>query len=862
MRLQPGSSLGPYEITGEIGAGGMGEVYRARDSRLGREVAIKVLPHDVTEDPARLARFEREARSASSLNHPNIVTVHDFATLNGDTWMVMELIRGESLRDLLARGPLPLKKMLALAAQMAGGLAAAHAAGLVHRDLKPENVMVTSDGTPKIVDFGLVTAETAIVTDGPTHVQVSHAGMVVGTASYMSPEQARGEGVDYRTDHFALGVILYEMAKGSNPFRHATQADTLAAILHEEPEPLHDPVPEGFIDIVGRCLAKKREDRYGSTADLAHDLRRLAESPARSVTAAQRSPNRLWWLAVVAIIVAGIGAWWTSRFREAVLADPIHAAVATPEMAAVLLEEVIVPIALSPDGHYLAVHGVDADGGNLISVHDLRNGTSRVLAENALGAAWSSDSKAIAFFADGKLKTAAIDGGPPRILCDALPEATPTWQGDTILYTQYSKRPGMYRVSSAGGTPQRLESVRGWWPQFLDDEKRFLFLNLILPTRPGQGISHELMLGSLDGSPSRKISAEIDSRVVFIEGYLLFARDGVLLAQPFDPDTARLTGQPKPIVEGLHYFRGTGNAAFAVSKTGLLAWRSAREPSRLTWLDRAGVEAGSIAVGVFNDDGRLSPDGKRYAVGIVDPKEGSSDVWDYDLARGGAERLTFQALDEKAPVWGADGRTIFFRSDGGGGPPDIAQLLLAEQRAVWTYKGPAVEEPQDASSDGKWLLFVDYTLTGADVNLLPLTPTGSPRSFVATPFNELSPRFSPDSRRVAYQSDVSGRPEVYIKMLGGSSEVVRVSKDGGTRPRWRRDGKELFFLGPAGRLMAVHIATDGMPSTPHALFQAAELVNFDVAPDGSRFLTQLEQRSVSPPIHLLLTWQARLHDTP
>jgi Tol biopolymer transport system component len=369
------------------------------------------------------------------------------------------------------------------------------------------------------------------------------------------------------------------------------------------------------------------------------------------------------------------------------------------------------------------------------------------------------------------------------------------------------------------------------------------------------------MLGSLDGSSPRKVSSEIDSRAVLIDGYLLFVRDGVLLAQRFDPDTAQFTGEAKPLVDGLHYFRSTGNAAFAVSTTGLLAWRSARESSRLAWFDRQGTEVQLLEAGVFDEDVRLSPDGKRYAVGVVDAKQGASDVWIYDLARRSKERKTSQQLDEKAPVWGADGRTMYYRSDGGGGAPDIAQLLLAEERTVWTYRGPRVEEPQDVSKDGRWLLFVASTSSDADILVLPLNPPGPPKTFVATAFRELSPRFSPDGRRVAYQSDLSGRPEAYIKMFDGSSEPVRVSTDGGTRPRWRRDGKELFFLGLDGRLMAVDIAADGTPSAPHALFPAVGALDFDVAPDGSRFLMQVPERS-EVPVHLLMNWRSRLRDAP
>ena len=862
MRLDPGSRLGPYEITGSIGAGGMGEVYRARDTRLGREVALKVLPPEVTRDPERLARFEREARSASALNHRNIVTVHDFDSLDGEMWLVMELVRGGSLRDVLARAPLPLKELFSIASGIADGLAAAHAAGLVHRDLKPENVGLTSDGTPKILDFGLVKHAPIHDAKAETEVQMSRSGMVIGTATYMSPEQARGEPVDFRTDHFAFGLILYELASGKHPFLRPTPIETLAAILNEEPEPLCDSLPEPFVEIVGRCLAKTPAERYGSTADLAHDLRRLRDSGTGSIPRQSRAPRPRRWalaggLALAAIaLVAGWIAW---RGRSAPSAGSIHAEVATPEIAEVYAGEVQLPVTISPDGRYLVVQGNNAEGAPILALHDLRTGAIRVLAENAVGAGWSTDSTAVAFFADGKLKTAAIDGSPPRTVCDALPEGTPAWQGETILFFQYSQAPGMYRVDSAGGEPQRVTDLTefSWWPEFFPDGNHFLYLMFKPPGDQRKVISHDLMLGSLDGSPSRKISGQLDSRAVFADGFLLYVRDGTLLAQPFDPDDARFTGDAKPLLDGLHYFRSTGNAAFSVSRNGIIAWRSAQHAARLVWLDRSGLELESVATAPFVGAGRLSPDGTHYAVGVTEPRHGAADVWTYDLSRQSAERLTFRLHDEKAPVWAPDGATLYYRSDGRAGPPDIARFRLADGTSDWAYAGPSVEEPHDASRDGKWLLFVDYTTPGGDIKVLPLNPPGPPRPFVATPFNESSPRFSPDGRRVAFQSDASGRPEIYVRAFDGSSQV-RISKDGGTRPRWAADGRELYFLGDAGRLMAVAIDPAGAPSTPRILFQAPGTLDFDVAPDGQRFLVQLDELAADPPVHLLINWRARL----
>ena len=867
MHLTTGSRLGPYEITGAIGAGGMGEVYRAKDSRLGREVAIKVLPAHVSQDPDRLVRFEREARAASALNHRNIVTIHDFNSENGQAWLVMELIRGSSLRELLAGGGVPLKRLLPIAAGVANGLAAAHAAGLVHRDLKPENIMIAEGDTPKILDFGLVKQVSRSDPDASTQVHVSRAGMVVGTAGYMSPEQARGDEVDFRTDQFSLGVILYEAAKGIHPFRRATAVDTLAAILNDDPKPLDPDLPESLVWIIERCLAKNPQDRYGSTADLAHDLARFERGSTTATTAARpaRTPMRPWLLlpiAVAAGLATGVLAPWKRTGTETAL--PVQAAIPTPDIADVLLDEVGQPLALSPDGRHLAIYGADGTGATGLWVRSLATGTTRKLAERAFSAGWSSDGNHIAYFADGKLMTIGVDGGPPRTVCAARPESTPSWHKDTILFAQYSSSPGIYAVNAAGGQPRLVvppakQPSLPWWPQFLPDGRRFLFLRFMPGTDPTGGtITHSLEIATLDG-PETQLIANIDSRAVYANGHLLFVRDGTLLAQPFDPDRGRLSGEPRPVVEGMHYFSNTGAAAFTVSEKGMLAWRVARRPVRLAWLDRRGVEQETIVTALMHPDGRLSPDGRRYAVGVVDPKLGTADVWIYDLQRQSGERLTYRPLDEHQPVWTPDGGALFYRSDGGGGPPDIFRWTLGEKNGIIFHRGRAVEEPQDVSADGRSLLFTQARqVEGADVHILPLVPNARPNEVIATPFKESSPRFSPDGRWIAYASDASGTPEVYVRPVTMPGTAVRVSQQGGKQPRWGKGGRELYFLASPGKLMSVPIGADGTPGTPEMLFAASSAVDFDAAADGSRFIVQLAEQSSEPVVHLLTNWPARL----
>ncbi|MFN2442178.1 MAG: protein kinase, partial [Thermoanaerobaculia bacterium] len=617
MRLTAGSKLGAYEITGPIGAGGMGEVYRARDERLGREVAIKVLPREVTADADRLARFEREARSASALNHPNIVTIHEFSSREGEVWMVMELVRGESLRERLERGAVPPRELFSVAAAIADGLSAAHEAGLVHRDLKPENIMLPEEGPPKILDFGLARSfSPSSMTEAPTEAQLSRTGAVLGTAAYMSPEQARGERVDFRSDQFSFGLILHEMASGHHPFRRATSFETLSAILNEEPPPVSEKLPEPAQWIIERCLAKKPGDRYGSTRDLARDLGRLRDrsgvfSPSRA-TVSGRNPAWMWWLVAASIValLAILGIALTRGKPEQLpgVSHQLQVDIAVPGLK-VFLDEIMLPVTLSPDGRHLAIYGTSSAGTSELWVRDLRNGLTKRIAENAFGMGWSGDSRSIAYFADGKLKTIAIEGGPARTICDAVTEGSPEWFGETILFSRFSGEPrerGIYRVDAGGGTPELLVTAgvepgrpsMPWWPRFLPDGRRFLYLRLV-PV-PGQAeIGHELMLGSLDGSPG-KVIASINSMATFVEGHLLYVRDGALLAQRFDPDEARLFGEATPLVDSLHYFRNTGLAAFSASGNGLLAWRSARRSSRLVWIDREGSELETVGTGLFD----------------------------------------------------------------------------------------------------------------------------------------------------------------------------------------------------------------------------------------------------------------------
>jgi Tol biopolymer transport system component len=863
VRLRSGAKVGPYEITGTVGAGGMGEVYRARDHRLGRDVAVKVLPSDVAQDRDRLARFEREARLSSALNHPNIVTIHDFERSDDHCYLVMELVRGESLRELLRRGPLPLRQLLDVASGVANGLAAAHAAGIVHRDLKPENVMVTAERSAKILDFGLVKPVADDSADAVTEEALTGTGAIVGTSAYMSPEQIRGQELGPASDQFSFGLVLFEMLTGRHPFRRDSALDTVNSILRDEPPPLDDTVPEQLAWIVERCLSKDPAQRYGSTADLAHDLEMLRRRGRPAAVSTARTEKRTvsltpWIVSGIALLLL-LGAAAALLKRPGTAAGftaPLHVHLATGEVTPEF-EETAVTVQISPDGHRLVTQGFRQTGGTELWLTDLRTGESRLFASNAYGPAWSENSQSIAFFAEGKLKTQRVDGGPAKVICDAVPEGMPAWHGEKILFFRFSGPPqvsGMYEVSSAGGTPKLLSHVRrqgalAWWPSFLPDGKRFLFTQF----RNTQGIiEHDLVLASIDGGTPKKLGA-IDSRALFVSGNILYVRDGTLVAHPFDLEREEWSGEPRPLVHDVNYFRSTGLASFSVSGNGLLAWRSARGTQRLAWLDRSGAEVSTIETAHFAGSGRISRDGKRYVVTVLDAKQGVGDVWIYDLARGSSTRLTTELLDQQAPLWAYDDSTIYYRTDGNRGPPDIFELSPG-QRPTPLHVGRSVEQPEDVSPVGKWLAFVSYLAASSDIFLLPLGEKDEPRPIETTQFHEISPRFSPDGKWLAFASNLSGRYEIYVRAVADGGSPMRVSQHGGTMPRWGRDGKELFFLGPEGQLYSA--PTGGGFGVPRMLFQVVGMTTFEPALDSQRFLAHIEKRSGEPEVQLLLNWTA------
>ncbi|HEY3125026.1 MAG TPA: protein kinase [Thermoanaerobaculia bacterium] len=880
LSLTTGSRLGPYEIVAPLGAGGMGEVYRAKDSRLGREVAIKVLPAEISLDSQRRQRFEQEARSASALNHPNIVTVYDIGSADGMIYIAMEVVEGRTLRDLIVEQPVSARKLLEIGAQVADGLAKAHAAGIVHRDLKPENVMVSKDGFVKILDFGLaklVEPGSADLSVMPTAVAPpTEPGTVMGTAGYMSPEQAGGQPLDFRSDQFSLGAILYEMVTGQRAFQRKTGAETLVAILREEPEPIgqvNPKTPAPVRWIIERCLAKDPEERYASTKDLARDLASARDH--LSEVGVEAAPvilaRRLGWLgpALIAglLLAAALAVFAAFHVRRQPPVRPMRFAVPIPPGATYAPGEVDRSFAISPDGTRLVIEAVSR-GHRRLYLRPLDSEKAAEL-ENTTGAEapfWSPDGRFIAFFADGKLKKIPAAGGPPEELCAASFDIVGSWnRAGTILFSQMFPSLGIYRVSDKGGEAVPVTSadpsrgnVSDIWPHFLPDGRRFLYVDWVL----GHG-ARELRLASLDSKESRVVT-RLDSMAEYASpGYLLYVRDATLFAQPFDASSARLHGEPLLVAESVHYFYGPAHASFSVSQTGVLAYQAAAPPSRLVWFDRAGKEIGALGQPAVLKGFRISAEGGRVAAAIQDRRTGTSDVWVLEPQRGISTRLHSDPVDEGSPVWSLDGSKVLYRSDRLD-VPDIYEIAVgvpgSERRLL---EQPGVQQPEDISSDGRLLVYCNnIAATVPDIWILPLVGDPKPLAWLQTRFAKTSPRFSPDGRWIAYESDESGDPEVYVALTKGGGEKKRLSPAGGSRPRWRRDGKELYYVAPDGFVMAVPMALGPHleAGAPVPLFRAeGQIETYDVAPDGSRFLVSTPAEKVrESPLRVILNWPAAL----
>jgi eukaryotic-like serine/threonine-protein kinase len=894
MTVAAGTRLGPYEVLAPIGAGGMGEVYRARDTRLDRTVAVKVLPSHLSENAEHKRRFEREAKAISALSHPHICSLHDVGHEDGIDYLVMEYVEGETLSDRLVKGPLPTEQVLRYGIEMADALDKARRQGIVHRDLKPGNVMLTRSGV-KLLDFGLAKMHEADETPGGASVSVlatrtsadrsplTEKGTILGTFQYMAPEQLEGKEADPRTDLFAFGAVLYEMATGRKAFTGQTQASLIGAILHTEPPAISSvqPLAPPALDrVVKTCLAKDPEDRWQTARDVMLQLRAIAEMGSETGTAAVAPPpvrrrprERLLLvtntLALIAVVALGIA---LSRANRREPPRVVVSSIELPENSSLAVDSGA-PL-LSPDGRRLAFVVSSPDGRRKVWVRALEGSAAREVAgtEEAAYPFWSPDSRHLAFFGDGKLRRVNLEGGPADVIADAPQGRGGSWSPQGVIVFSPDTADGLYRVSATGGpaTPvtsrdERLGENSHRYPSFFPDGRHFVYEAQV----GGGGSQYKHYLGSLDSNQRTRLSFESESNVVYASpGHLLFVQQGTLKAQPFDVRRLRKVGEAFALADRVQVSSIVGYGGFSASDNGLLAYAggAAAQLSRLVWLDRTGKEIETVGSPAVQWDPRLSHDGRRLAVAIEDSR-GSPDIWIHDLARKVSTRFTFDPDGDLAPVWSPDDSRIVFTSYRRG-PGDLFQKLSTGAGSEELLLTSAFRKIASGwSPDGRWLAFhTNQPKTSWNLLVLPLSDR-KPLSYLETPFPEMASVFSPDGRWIAYVSAESGRSEVYVQPFPRGAGKWQISAGGGTMPAWRRDGREIFFLGADGKLMAagVNAGSTFEAEAPRALFasRVRSLIGlsrrqYDVSADGQRFLVNANLAEQSPvPITLLQNWTSK-----
>jgi eukaryotic-like serine/threonine-protein kinase len=883
--ISPNTSIAQYTIVSKIGEGGMGEVWRARDPKLGRDVAIKVLPAALSADKDRLARFEQEAQAAGALNHPNILSIFHIGTHEGAPFIVSELLEGEELRDRLDDGTIPLRKATEYAQQIVSGLSAAHEKGIVHRDLKPENLFITKDDRIKILDFGIAKLSAAPastnsdISEDATRKVLTNPGMVMGTVGYMAPEQVRGQSTDHRSDIFSFGAILHEMLTGRRAFKRETMAETMTAILKEEPEDLSASLPNispSLERIVRRCLEKKPERRFQSTHDLGFALEALSAPTSASgggLTAAANvavaeTTKSVWrgrtpWLmaGVFALLAAaGFGLWYFSRSSTG--ARAIWLAFSPPPSLAFNDKEYDYAV-ISPDGQKIAFTAYSPEGKSILYLADLNSPDAKPLpgTDDALEPFWSPDSRSIAFGSQGKLKRVDVAGGNSRVICAAARMTGGAWSKTGVIVFGPDYGQPLFRVSADGGEPEQVtvqdttETTVGLghrYPNFLPDGRHFVF------TRQGVGI----WAGSLDSREVKQVVPE-NSAGVYVDGRLLYVRNQLLVAQEFDASSMQLKGEAVPIAPGT-VVNATGQVRFSVSETGVLIFQGDwQREYQLIWFDREGKQVGAIGKPELRRIGlepHVSPDGKR----MVFKRDG---IWTSDLNGENAIRMGPGQL----PAWYPDSSRVVFagtvqgkigiweRTANGVGDP----LLLLE----------GVVFPKAISPDGRFLIYMYRGVkTRSDVWVLPRTGDGKPFPILQTAADELQPELSPDGKWLAYISDESGSYEIYVQSFTAEgklgAERKRISSNGGIVPNWSSDGKELFYVDRDGQMMAVAVNTSGaefQKGATTALFKtrmfadASVFHEFAVSHDGQRFLVgTLLGDTKSPRPTVILNWPAAL----
>lgn len=894
-----GSTISHYKILEQLGEGGMGVVYKAQDTNLDRLVALKFLPPSLSASEQDKARFVQEAKSAAGLNHPNICTIYGIEAVENQTFIAMELIEGQTLRD--AKQPFSLKQSIDIAIQIADGLAAAHEKGIVHRDIKPENIMIRKDGIVQIMDFGLAKLRGAS--------RLTKEGSTVGTVGYMSPEQVQGQDTDHRTDIFALGVILYELLAGQSPFNGVHETAIIYEIVNVDAAPISSLKPQ--IDpeldaIVLECLAKEKSERYQSVAEVAKELRRFKREsskqrmsrvsvarPAYTISSGEMkqsvdlnstavSPSR-WssllqkhgWMAISLVLFFTTAALlYVLNTRSASTGSGVvRASLLPPEHHSFLGGSPFEALAISPDGQKVAFLASDSMGRHSLWVRPINVLAATELAgtEGAQDPFWSPDNRYIAFFAGGKLKKVEATGGPAFSICDVVAPRGGSWSQQGVIVFPVDQTVSLSQVSDAGGTPvqvTKLDTARKEythrWPFFLPDGKHFIYFARTSPAYGGNALD-AIAIGSLDGKTDKRLVQGI-SNPAYANGFLLYMRENSLMAQAFDPDALEVKGDPFPVTESIQFNPRFSVAAFSVSQTGQLVYelRTTSSTPEIAMVSPKGDKLSSFGELEVFARARLSRDARKIAIDLYDIPSRNADVWLQEVQRGVRTRFTFDPAIDWQSLWSPDGAWVVFTSQRKGSGDIYKKSASGASNEELLYESPLVKAATDWSSDGKFVLFNTSgdPKSKGDIWILSMTGERKVTPFLQTEYNEINARFSPDMKWVAYQSDASGKNEIYVRPFPGPGAQWQVSANGGSAPMWNRNGKEIFFLN-GGRVMSADVNGSG------ATFEIGRIklyfdpqsvggVNvFDVSDDGQKILVAITKgQRVTEPLTLVLNWPA------
>ncbi len=880
-----GKKLGHYSIMEKIGEGGMGEVFRAHDTRLGRDVALKFLPESLATDAERLTRFEREARVLAALNHPNIAAIHGFEHIDDKRFLVLEMVEGEDLAQRLVRGPMSWQRALPVAQQIAEGLEAAHEEGIIHRDLKPANVHLTPTGNAKVLDFGLAKAweandADASLTHSPTVMASSptSAGVILGTAPYMSPEQARGHAVDKRADIFAFGCVVYEMLTAKQCFEGKTISDTLAAVLRAEPDwgALPKDTPGAIVKLLQRCLDKEVKTRLrdiGEARILINSVLRgdIVDEVHTEAAAAPPSPKKQTGTLVTriaaAVLAIATGLLLVMLFGKGDAPGRVTwTSILPAERVRFNLRGVHPgPVAISADGERVAYAGRPPGGSSLLYVRELDNMETKALrgTDGAGYPFWSPDGRSIGFFAAGNLKRVDVAGGPPLTICDAPVGKGGSWSADGKIVFSPTFTGALHVVSENGGESTPVSELRSEsgenshrFPRFLPDGEHFIYL-----ARLG-GESNMIRVGSLSGDVDKEVLLAA-SHAEYASGHLLFLRETTLMARPFDVGKLECSGDPLPIADPVRFIPAAMRGVFDVSDNGTLVYQagSTVPGSQLVWRNLAGVEIQRTGNIVMQDNPVLSPDGKFVACDAYAGSGGTGDIWIHDVARNVRSRFTFDATADENAVWSPDGKHVAFSSARNGmfgvykkefGGATTAQLFMKTDGLVF---------PTDWSSEYLVYFETDSLNTG---NIMAVPMSGEPKPFpvVATPYGEYNGLVSDNGRWMTYISDESGVIECYVTSFPDAGRKWQISIGGGTQPRWDPKGRGIYYFGADSRFYFVEARWDESSfaiGETTALFESNTENWYQVAPDGERFLIleDADEGGITP-LTLVSGWDEEL----